>query len=385
MFDRNFSFTSGCEPRSSHINMSQVQEVPDAQESYDEDTTFPGTSIVMDQKLCFINTQMPSKPNDSLSGFQYSPIEHSLPPQSSPEIKAEIKLETQYPESELDADCEAESDIDLEIEHQVAQTEAAADADDGLYQPRASKRRRITARPSLKTRSRLSKRGPASKGRPSSSTSPLQCQSCLHSPFKDTDSLDKHVKSAHTRTYVCAFAFAGCNSLFGSKNEWKRHVASQHLCLNYWECTQGACGSRARPSSSSPSSASNKSSIFNRKDLFTQHLRRMHAPAAAKKNTKKIPRWEADVSRLQAECLRIRRDAPEKIACGACGVSFEGDGAWDERMEHFARHAERGEPGDVDGGLVDWAVREGVVRSVGGRWELVGGANLGRGLEGDDE
>ena len=58
------------------------------------------------------------------------------------------------------------------------------------------------------------------------------CNLCSHAPFRDSSSLRKHIAAAHTRPFPCAFSFAGCNSTFGSKNEWKRHISSQHLWFN---------------------------------------------------------------------------------------------------------------------------------------------------------
>ncbi len=64
----------------------------------------------------------------------------------------------------------------------------------------------------------------------------------------------------------CIFNFAGCKTTFDEERHWKRHVETQHLLLDYWRCTAGACANH-------PNGA-----IFNRKDLFTQHLLRVHAP-----------------------------------------------------------------------------------------------------------
>ncbi|KFY77683.1 hypothetical protein V498_09282, partial [Pseudogymnoascus sp. VKM F-4517 (FW-2822)] len=72
-----------------------------------------------------------------------------------------------------------------------------------------------------------------------------------------------------TPTFPCTFAWAGCPSAFATKNEWKRHVASKHTCFFYYECRIGSC------------SAPGQAGRFNRKDLFAQHLRRMHAPSAS--------------------------------------------------------------------------------------------------------
>lgn len=199
-----------------------------------------------------------------------------------------------------------------------------------------------------------------------------RCSHCSHAPFKDSSSLRKHVAAAHTRPFPCAFSFAGCTSTFGSKNEWKRHIASQHLCLQYYRC-----------SSCPQSSADGKGNEFNRKDLFTQHLRRMHAPFAIKKaiskdDSKLQAEWDARVKEMQVNCLVTRRQPPQRSACPKpeCQSVFEGPGSWDEWTEHVGRHMEKGEAGrlGVDRLLAEWALDEGIIeRLEDGEYKLCGG------------
>lgn len=186
-----------------------------------------------------------------------------------------------------------------------------------------------------------------------------RCTFCSHVPFKDSSSLRKHIAAAHTRPFPCAFAFAGCTSTFGSKNEWKRHIASQHLCLTFYRCT-----------SCPQSTAEGKGNEFNRKDLFTQHLRRMHAPFAVKKSiakgdSKMQLEWDAHVKVMQQTCLVVRRQPPMKSACpkAECQTVFEGVGSWDEWTEHVGRHMERGEAQrmGVDRLLAQWALDENII------------------------
>ncbi|KAI9150412.1 LOW QUALITY PROTEIN: hypothetical protein HJFPF1_10178 [Paramyrothecium foliicola] len=186
-----------------------------------------------------------------------------------------------------------------------------------------------------------------------------RCNHCSHAPFKDSSSLRKHIAAAHTRPFPCAFSFAGCMSTFGSKNEWKRHIASQHLCLQYYRC-----------SSCPQSAAEGKGNEFNRKDLFTQHLRRMHAPfhikrAINKSDSKLQAEWDNHVKDMQATCLVTRRQPPQRAACPKtdCQSIFEGPGAWDEWTEHVGRHMEKGEGQSlgVDRLLAQWALDEGIV------------------------
>jgi len=91
------------------------------------------------------------------------------------------------------------------------------------------------------------------------------------------------------------------------------------------------------------SKAATKGTEFNRKDLFTQHLIRMHAPFSVKRQQKKNPDWEQRLKDLAISCLRTKREAPTELRCPvqACGVVFEGDSCWDERMEHVGKHLEK--------------------------------------------
>lgn len=195
------------------------------------------------------------------------------------------------------------------------------------------------------------------------------CNHCSHTPFRDSSSLRKHIAAAHTRPFPCAFSFAGCNSTFGSKNEWKRHITSQHLCLQYYRCSE--CPQ---------SPVEGKANEFNRKDLFTQHLRRMHAPPQVKRLVSKgdsetQAEWEQRVKSLQESCLVNRRHPPQKSACPnpGCQNVFEGPAAWDEWTEHVGRHMEKGEADNlgVDQYLIDWALKEGIIdRKPGGGYHL---------------
>ncbi|KAM5353639.1 hypothetical protein ACJ41O_000289 [Fusarium nematophilum] len=205
-----------------------------------------------------------------------------------------------------------------------------------------------------------------------------RCNHCSHAPFKDSSSLRKHIAAAHTRPFPCAFSFAGCMSTFGSKNEWKRHIASQHLCLQYYRC-----------SSCPHSTAEGKGNEFNRKDLFTQHLRRMHAPfqikrAIAKGDSKLQTEWDTHVKEMQQSCLVQRRLPPQRSACPkqGCQSVFEGPSSWDEWTEHVGRHMEKGEGGrlGVDSLLAQWALDERIIeRKPDGEYRLSASNGMGGG------
>ncbi|KAJ8123492.1 hypothetical protein ONZ43_g575 [Nemania bipapillata] len=240
------------------------------------------------------------------------------------------------------------------------------------------------------------------------------CPDCGKVSFKDRTGLENHIKKQHTRPFTCIFEFADCHSTFASKNEWKRHCASQHIVLQYWVCQQDACAqvsnkpnslkrstgnSRRRAANNNSSNNNNhrhptacssslpNGTIFNRKDLYTQHLRRMHVPAHLKNKVKSkthVPEWEEQQRIRQDEAIRTRCHLPTHMRCPAanCTVVFQGTNAWDDRMEHVAKHLEKvaagTEPplpfgGNEDSTLVDWATSPeiGILRKgERGKWML---------------
>lgn len=232
------------------------------------------------------------------------------------------------------------------------------------------------------------------------------CSTCPKVSFKDRVGLDNHIKKQHTRPFTCIFEFAGCHSTFASKNEWKRHCASQHIVLQYWVCQQDGCA-QASNKSALPKRASGmlrrradcprypgactsalpNGTIFNRKDLYTQHLRRMHVPQHLKNKVKSkthVPEWDEQQRVHQDKAIRIRCQLPTHMRCPApnCNMQFDGPTAWDDRMEHVAKHLEKvavgSEPpmrfgGDDDNTLMNWATSPaiGILRKgENGRWAL---------------
>jgi hypothetical protein len=196
----------------------------------------------------------------------------------------------------------------------------------------------------------------------------------------------KSASNAHKRVFTCAFWHYGCDATFGSKNEWKRHVASQHLQLGFYRCDTGFCDPDAQSSSTKSHSSALKSyNDFNRKDLFTQHHRRMHTPwsSTSKEPSEKVKKdFENALEDVRRRCWQEKRKPPQRSTCGFCRKIFEGPNGWDERMEHVGKHFEGKHHGvadvenvqeEVDEDLREWAVREGIVRDYGtkGFW-LVG-------------
>ncbi|KAH8839925.1 hypothetical protein MCOR27_010684 [Pyricularia oryzae] len=322
-------------------------------------------------------------------------------------------------------------------------------------QRRRSDHQAAVATPKMHLAPPISSRGTTSSPQPAKPTKDITCAECKSLTFKSEAALQTHIKKQHTRPFVCIFAFAGCDANFPSKNEWKRHVLSQHLLLHYWICTQDTCAhtdnngvaasaapasgrssSHRTPSANAPRVGSLRGrnscaiapaassmtpglqrfgpplpngAIFNRKDLFTQHVRRMHMPQAVREQQKvageqqsgssggskkassadkasggeQLAGWEKHVKNLQQAAQKERCRLPISMACPveSCEDQFIGVDAWDSRMEHLARHFEaagKGEEppvpstGEADPTLVQWASDENVavVVKCGTQWVL---------------
>jgi len=171
----------------------------------------------------------------------------------------------------------------------------------------------------------------------------------------------------HLRPFKCTFSFAGCDQIFGSKNEWKRHVTSQHMHLSYWECNFSPCKDRQ--------------AFFNQRELFGMHLKRMHVPSAKKvesfwseaqkkmvheQNRVERERWiREEIPNIQ-DSFKVLRETPLESDCEVCRAKFSGPKSWDLKMEHVGEHYENGEKPPPDGhfedeGLIKWALEHQLV------------------------
>ncbi|KAI9367541.1 hypothetical protein BJX61DRAFT_537973 [Aspergillus egyptiacus] len=191
-------------------------------------------------------------------------------------------------------------------------------------------------------------------------------------------------KKPTDRRFECCFSRYGCTSTFPNKNEWKRHVSSQHIQQGFYRCDVGQCRDNTRKchtaSSERPPPQSQQALVndFNRKDLFVQHLRRMHAPwisIKARKNAvteEERQAFESNLENIWKRCWRQLRLPPMLSRCGFCAQEFRGHDAWKERMEHVARHLEQADPGpeEEDVPLREWAAAEGIIQVVNGEWRL---------------
>lgn len=298
---------------------------------------------------------------------------------------------------------------------------------------------RITKRPASAPKANVPAHSIPSSHTPPSTAHTFRCTKpeCSRA-FPSASTLSKHVLSAHTRPFTCSFARYGCKSTFGSKNEWKRHVSSIHLCLGIYQCDVGAsCFPQRGPASRSSNNNNNNnptstpSSLHsginpqqqtqqpaggcgyksNRKDLFTQHLNRMHHPGNSASGAEK-DYFEKNLEEVRRRCWVPLRDAPPRSSCGYCAPHpsrpasasdpklqdvrdsnnntskknqnkpFIGLGSWDERMEHVGRHLEKGTLGPEveDLELRNWMLAEGLLEVVkGGGYKVIGVGGKRRG------
>jgi hypothetical protein len=253
--------------------------------------------------------------------------------------------------------------------------EPASDSD---YSPSSrSKRRRSTTSSSSSSRT-MKRRKPTRKDShaPSPTESVKSEKKSRRSSKTPSVSTDSSIQAEDRRAFPCPLAGYGCTSNFSSKNEWKRHVSTQHIKLGYWRCDL------CTPTTDSNDAHTLYYNDFNRKDLFTQHLRRMHAAPKDKSChiQKDYPVSEENLSEHQVRCNLQLRDAPQHSSCLFCERTFSGATCWEERMEHVGRHLEKDyktrvdmlDPATwhVDLKLERYLLDEGLIARDGAGWKI---------------
>ncbi|KAF2270441.1 hypothetical protein CC78DRAFT_132951 [Lojkania enalia] len=233
-----------------------------------------------------------------------------------------------------------------------------ADSSDSDYKPftnKTNKKRRSSASSSGSGRQsqKRSKHGRKSSTTSSHSTSNKVTKKTRGPIASPTSPRGAIPDDADQRPFPCPLASYGCLSDFSSKNEWKRHVSTQHVKLGFWRCD--LCTTTVNPSDNRTIYHND----FNRKDLFTQHLRRMHAAPIHKgpsaRNPKEYQVSEDNLVDHQKRCYKVLRLAPQQSSCLFCNHDFSGPSSWDERMEHVGRHLEKDrKSGGVSTNCADW-------------------------------
>ncbi|PGH05929.1 hypothetical protein GX51_02710 [Blastomyces parvus] len=214
------------------------------------------------------------------------------------------------------------------------------------------------------TRNRVDSKAPPKQGRK------LKSAQSTRGPYSS-----RSQQKAKDRQFICVFAPYGCHSSFSAKNEWKRHVSSQHLQLGFYRCDVGCCNVSTAEASSSAIPTSSSQNLrspndFNRKDLFTQHQRRMHSPWASSNRVSPSKQeqdaFDKSLEKVRRRCWVERRKAPRRSVCNFCGREFSGTYCWDDRMEHVGKHYERRDAETCeDVALKEWAIQEGVLKVAG--------------------
>ncbi|CAM1500686.1 Fc.00g098480.m01.CDS01 [Cosmosporella sp. VM-42] len=381
-------------PSGGCINPSKINPSHDA--SIDHCEPEPAIEFSLHRGSSFDSeTSQFQEPSFNQPSFVHPMSPEPSPPTVKQEIYANPTEAPIYPDPEnIDEDVKSSDEI-------VVEPRRSREDDDEDYKPnsraRSTKNQKNTTRRTRQKRSSMStltekprafkqtvSSGDNSRRLLSSmASSSKACSECSHS-FKDDTALQKHTKTQHTRPFICVFHFAGCDSTFAAKNEWKRHVLAQHLALYYWLCDYDSCG-QAVSRDCQQSGVPTHGRPFRRKDLFTQHARRMHTPQTTHrpgKGKQSAPEWEEQLRNMQEDAHRQRCTLPIYMRCPAqnCTIEFHGEKAWDDRMEHVARHLERAandeEPkmrfgGPNDDTLTNWAASDavGVIRRNGLGWE----------------
>ncbi|KAK7415370.1 hypothetical protein QQX98_005909 [Neonectria punicea] len=338
-------------------------------------------------------TQQPSLPvsnpaNGSQHGSSLAPVYPD--PEAIDEITnsvEEVTIEPRSRTAEEPCTTEGSRTADGQVYRLVIARGKPSRATNG---PSRRGRPRRSDLPAMTGASKVTKTGGASRGLASrrlpASNAINVCRECNIS-FKDAVTFQKHTKTQHKRAFTCVFHFAGCADAFANKNEWKRHVQSQHMNFHFWLCTHDACGS-VMSQDYQVTGAPTHGRPFRRKDLFTQHVRRMHPTSPSSAKTKKskyaAPDRDDQLKKMQDDAFRKRCELPRYMCCPAqeCDHEFHGQGAWNDRMEHVARHLERAASNDEppvqfgglnDDTLIGWAASEDVkviYRDESRGWQL---------------
>lgn len=151
------------------------------------------------------------------------------------------------------------------------------------------------------------------------------CKSCRKKVSGPTGQ-EEHDKNCEG--LPCLFYFAGCRSRCKGKNEWKRHLKTQHLLSCTYVCVP--CHPKE----------------FNRKDLFKQHYIRQHCTPEEKEahKTKKpsaaLLKWLED--KHTEACRRDYPSPPRVHECFmlGCTTTFPDNDSWEKCLEHVAKHHE---------------------------------------------
>lgn len=261
---------------------------------------------------------------------------------------------------------------------------------DADYNPVSTTRRRRSSASTSNSGRQIQRRRSATKRKNSSvGTTSVATKRGVRGPGKaksDAFTVDSQ------RHFPCSLTPYNCISTFSSKNEWKRHVSTQHIKQGFWRCD--LCATTVDPHDRETVYHND----FNRKDLFRQHLRRMHAAPATQshRSQKEYPVTEGNVANHEKRCFTILRETPTRSRCLFCDETFSGPNSWDSRMEHVGRHLEKDRKSgnskiwnvdswNKDPELERWYYDEGIITfDQAGHWKIGDGRPRRQGVSDDD-
>ena len=338
------------------ISLQQIQPFPD--QSYEEPRDSHSS---MDFGPEIYPYQLPAGHYGGPHTGGYHPA-HVAGSIASSGFEPEMDPEDRRDETMSEADAEGDVDVDYQPQSQTRHPTTTARQTAGGNNPMRPLRARSGGRRQQTfsltapnphtgrvTRTTQQQQPTPSTSNPSSTTSPSTfCHEC-QSQFPSPATLYKHTLTSHTRPFRCIFYRYACQQTFGSKNEWARHIRVQHLRLEKWRCDIGKCGEDNDDAQQQEGSKHE----FDRKDLFIQHVRRMHPGELGITNssntsrttargtaqhqhqhrndddddnenegdgTNKLERNRLEIS-IQQRCHIPIRLPPTKLTCTACSPS----------------------------------------------------------------
>lgn len=278
--------------------------------------------------------------------------------------------------TEMDLDQDPVSDNDETMSEPASDRDAEGEDDeDQDYDPSGHSRKRLRT-----SRSRVHRRTTSNSSNASQGAGPAGS--------KSKGKGKKRNPPSQVRAFPCPLAVYGCKESFDSKNEWKRHINTQHVPIAIFRC-KFCCP----PSKSRAGPYKSQRYDFVRKDLFTMHLKRMHAvecnidplPMASgsgRRRQKDSTETIKILSEISKQCETRIRDPPEQVECILCHHTFNGPKCWEERTEHIATgHFEAARKQNIaapgpeewhhDAYLEEWLIRENIIkRGRDGSWQF---------------
>ncbi|KAF2009851.1 hypothetical protein BU24DRAFT_65786 [Aaosphaeria arxii CBS 175.79] len=293
--------------------------------------------------------------------------------------ESEPALDSQYASAtptDGERDEDGQHEYDIAMSYQLEEYVRPAEETDSDYSPvqRTSKKRCSSA---SNGPFRSVKRRPRKSGITQSAISKPNKNKRKRASVSSKSAKSSAKKNADSKQpFPCTLAIYGCQSKFSSKNEWKRHMNTQHIKLGFWRCD--LCITTTDPEDA----GSVYHNDFNRKDLFRQHLRRMHTThPKGTSGGSDIPVTEANIVEHEHRCYRHLRENPQHSNCLFCDAVFTGANSWDDRMDHVGRHLEkdrRPETYDVSAWKVDpmlesYLLDEGLIKRNHDGWSIGNG------------